>query len=222
MNASLFPWHPPLALPFSQQASHHPICIKRDTWCLWQKSQSTVFVTLAQDKGKDIFCLLNTGEMKRQKASPCNHIFVKTKCRLLQSEFRLNCFTSSFSLKGQLLSLVCHRWFCVCITDRIHAWCRWGLSATDLYMPFLQKTCNFTDRIHFCRQLVRDKEHRKASPPHRQAVCLRVLSFLLLDRALCCLAEHERDSSTPNSLYLVSRLHRVPSENTFSCNLLIF
>lgn len=114
--------------------------------------------------------------------------------------------------------------FCVCRQNP--CMCRWGFSATDLYMPFLQKRFNFTDRINVCRQLVRDKEHGEASPPHRHAVCLCVLSFLLLDGVLCCLAEHETDSSTPNSLYFLSRLHLwmcmwVPSEIKFSFNLLI-
>lgn len=85
--------------------------------------------------------------------------------------------------------------------------CRWSPSAADLYMPFPQKRCNFTDRINFHRQLAEDKERREASPPCRHVVCLSVLSFLLLDRALCCVAEHERDSTTPTSFYFPSRLH---------------
>lgn len=79
--------------------------------------------------------------------------------------------------------------------------------ATYLYMLFLQKRFNFTDRVNFLRQSVGDKEHGDASPPRRHAVCLSVLSFLLLDRAPCCLAEHERAGSALASFYFPSRLY---------------
>lgn len=84
--------------------------------------------------------------------------------------------------------------------------CRRG-PATYLYMPFLQKRFHFTDRVNFLRQSVGDKEHGDASPPRRHAVCLSVLSFLLLDRAPCCLAEHERAGSALASFYFPSRLY---------------
>lgn len=123
---------------------------------------------------------------------------MKMKCRLLQSALMLRCL---FFLTVPFFSLVCHS---VCVSQTVLCVSQ-GPFATDLYIP-LQQRCNFTDRVNFHKQLVRDKEREKASPPHRHAVCLSV-SFLLLDRAPCCLAEHERDNSTTFPFYFQSRLH---------------
>lgn len=51
-----------------------------------------------------------------------------------------------------------------------------GSFELDLYIP-LQQRCNFIDRVNFHRQLVGDREHQKASPPHKRAVLLFHLLF---------------------------------------------
>lgn len=62
-------------------------------------------------------------------------------------------------------------WCCACVCVCVYVDLLPGSFKTDLYVP-LQQRCNFTDRVNFHRQLVRDREHQKASPPHRRTVLL--------------------------------------------------
>lgn len=168
MNATLSSFG--VLLFHSPSKCHTTQFISKETFDVFGRNdKSALFVTLAWDKGRYIFFLLNTRGI--QQKSQFNHItcFHKGTFDFYIQHLECNAFLSvgAVVVFGVSQVIVCQK---PCML-------RLNPSATDLYMPFPPQRCNFTDRVHFCRQLAGDKERGEGSPPRRHAACFSVLSF---------------------------------------------